>query len=222
MLDPGSRPGVLAVDSAAGADASLVAEAAARGREPDTDDVLVHAWVSRGDRAAFAALVGRHQAFVFRLALSVLGPGGEADAQDVAQDVFIRLAGSAQAFRGDSAFRTWLRRLALNLALDRRRLARWRKPHVDAAVLEERAATDPEGDPFSSAEAAERKRVLGQCLDALAPVVRTVLHLHYWVDLSVDEIATTLQVPPGTVKSHLFRGRKLLYHAMQAKGLSHE
>jgi RNA polymerase sigma-70 factor, ECF subfamily len=191
-----------------------------RGAEPDADAALVDACVNRSDQTAFATLVARHQDYVFRLALSVLGPEGEGDAQDVTQDVFIRVAGHLRDFRGESAFRTWLRRLALNLALDRRRRARWRKPHVNASVLDERPTTDAADDPFSSAESAERVRAVGQCLEVLSAATRTVIHLHYWLDHSVDEIASMLSMPSGSVKSHLHRGRRLLYQTMKARGLS--
>jgi RNA polymerase sigma-70 factor, ECF subfamily len=194
--------------------------AVGREAQPDADALLVEACVQRGDQAAFATLVARHQDYVFRLAVSVLGVGGEGDAQDVTQDVFIRVADRLREFRGDSAFRTWLCRLTLNLAVDRRRRARWRKPHVDSVVLDERPTTDRADDPFASAEEAERRRVVVACLDALPDAMRKVIHLHYWLDLSVEEIASTLQVPAGTVKSTLHRGRKLLYHAMRVRGLS--
>jgi RNA polymerase sigma-70 factor (ECF subfamily) len=218
---PDARLGGDAVDSATGASPLSSSAPVPRPTDPDADEALVGAWVDRGEPTAFARLVTRHQTYVFRLALSVLGPGYEGDAQDVAQDVFIRVAGHLQDFRGESTFRTWLRRLALNLALDRRRRARWRKPHVDAAILDQRPADAGADDPFTSAEAAERARVVRACLDVLPDAVRSVVHLHYWLDLSVDEIAATLHVPAGTVKSHLHRGRKLLSHAMTVKGLSH-
>jgi len=191
-------------------------------RHPDPDDDLVDAWVSHADQRAFARLVERHQGYVFRLALSVLGPGFEADAEDVAQEVFIRVAGRLQEFRGDSAFRTWLHRLAFNMAVDRRRRPRWRKPHVDPAVLDRRPATGQGDDPFVAAEASERSRAIRCCLDSLPDSLRSVIHLRYWMDLQVEDIAEVLQVPLGTVKSHLHRGRQLLCRAMRAKGLKPE
>ncbi len=195
---------------------SRVAEA----QPADADMPLVEACVTRGDHAAFAALVERHQKWVFRLALSVLGPGGVGDAQDVTQEVFVRLAAHMKDFRGDSTFRTWLRRLAVNLAIDRRRHARWRKPHVSLDALDERQTADRGNDPYRSAEATERTRVVARCLEVLPDEMRSVIHLHYWMDLAAEEIAATLQIPTGTVKSRLHRGRKLLYHAMRARGLS--
>jgi RNA polymerase sigma-70 factor, ECF subfamily len=186
----------------------------------DADRALVEACVTYGDQEAFSALVDRYQKWVFRLALAVLGPGGVGDAQDITQEVFVRLAAHLKDFRGDSMFRTWLRRLAVNLAIDRRRHARWRKPHVSLGELDERRTTDRRDDPYRSAEAAERTRVVARCLDVLPDEMRSVIHLHYWMDLPAEEIAVALQIPTGTVKSRLHRGRKLLSHAMRAKGLS--
>jgi len=178
--------------------------------------------VNNADSAAFERLVGLHQAYVFRLALSVLGPGYEGDAEDVAQEVFIRVAGHLHEFRGESRFRTWLHRLTLNLAVDRRRRPRWRKPHLDPAILDRCPTTDRGDDPFLTAEAAERTRAMQGCLETLPDSLRSVIHLRYWMDLQVDDIAATLQIPLGTVKSHLHRGRDLLFRAMQARGLAAE
>lgn len=187
---------------------------------PDPDEVLVDAWVSRGDPIAFARLVELHQAYVFRLALSILGPGFQADAEDVAQEVFLHVARRLDGFRRESRFRTWLHRLALNAALDRRRRPRWRRPHVDAEVLERLATADCADDPFVSSAVAERNRAVSECLAALPYSLRRVIHLRYWLGLTTDEIAATLQIPAGTVKSHLHRGRRVLFRALQAKGLS--
>jgi len=185
----------------------------------DPDEALVDAWVTRGDSSALAQLVSLHQTYVFRVALSVLGPGFEADAEDVAQEAFIRAAERLQGFRSECRFRTWLHRLTLNLALDRRRRSRWRRPHLDLAVLERRPASDARDDPFTSAADAERTRALRECLDALPDSVRSAIHLRYWLDLAVEDIAATLMLPLGTVKSHLHRGRTLLFRAMLARGL---
>ncbi len=186
----------------------------------DPDEALVNACVNRGDPAAFAERVGLHQAYVFRLALSVLGPGFEADAEDIAQEAFLRVAERLQGFRGECRFRTWLHRLVLNLALDRRRRARWRRPHVDLAVLERLPAAGGEDDPFTSAAGAETARLVAECLDDLPDSLRSVIHLRYWLELQMDDIAADLRLPLGTVKSKLHRGRALLLQAMEARGLA--
>jgi RNA polymerase sigma-70 factor, ECF subfamily len=212
--------GVAEVDAPIGVPDLPAPAEAAPGQTADEDMALVDACVTHGDQAAFAALVERYQKWVFRLAVAVLGPGGVGDAQDITQEVFVRLAAHLKDFRGESAFRTWLRRVAVNLAIDRRRHARWRKPHVSLSALDERQLTDRGEGPYRSAEAEERTRAVAMCLGVLPDEMRSVIHLHYWMDLPAEEIAVALQIPTGTVKSRLHRGRKLLSHAMRAKGLS--
>ncbi len=186
------------------------------------DEVLVAACQRGGDAAAFAVLVGRHQDRVFRLVLSVLGPGAEVEAEDVAQDVFLRVHHHLSSFRGESGFRSWLYRVAFNLAVDRRRLARWRLPHVGEAALGMIATRAAVTDPFAVASAAERARVIQRGLDALPEIVQAVVRLHYWMDQSVDEIGEMLRLPPGTVKSHLHRGRQRLHQLLEAQGIRGE
>ena len=222
MPEADARPRAIEAGEATGSVELRSAAAGASAAGPDADRALVDACLRGDDPTAFTRLVERHQAYVFRLALSVLGPGGEGDAQDVAQDVFVKVARHLKDFRGESTLQTWLRRLTVNLGLDCRRRARWRKPHVDAAVLDQRPTIERTDDPLSSAEAAERRRAVACCLDALPDAVRSVIHLHYWLECSVDEIAEMLRIPEGTVKSHLHRGRKLLFRAMQAEGLDHD
>ncbi len=130
---------------------------------------------------------------MFRVALSVLGPGFEADAEDVAQETFIRPAERLQGFRGECRIRTWLHRLALNLALDCRRRARWRLPHLDLTVLERRLTAEGKDELFTSAADAERARTLHECVDALPDSLRSVIHLRYWLDYTIEDIATTLR-----------------------------
>jgi RNA polymerase sigma-70 factor, ECF subfamily len=193
--------------------------AAPEGAGADEDMALVDAWLNDADDAAFEALVARYRRYVFRMALSVLGPGGYQEAEDVTQEVFLRLVVHLKDFRGDSTFRTWLRQLTTNLAIARRRLARWRKPHVSLETLDQSRLTVENADPLRSAAATEERRVVGQCLRALPDGMRRVIHLRYWLDLSADEIAASERIPNGTVKSRLHRGRRLLHDAMQARGL---
>jgi RNA polymerase sigma-70 factor (ECF subfamily) len=207
---PGPDAGAVPVDKP---------KAAPQDAAPDDDRALVDAWLRDADDAAFEALVARYQRFVFRIALGVLGAGGRQEAEDITQEVFLRLVVHLRDFRGDSTFRTWLRHLATNLAIDRRRLARWRKPHVSLGTLDQSQSPVETADPFKSAASAEEKRVVQQCLQALPARMRSVIHLRYWLDLSADEIAATEQIPNGTVKSRLHRGRRLLHEAMQARGL---
>jgi RNA polymerase sigma-70 factor, ECF subfamily len=179
-------------------------------RPPERDRELVAAYVARGDEVAFSALVERHHRWVFRLVSSVLGPGGVGDAQDVTQDVFVALTRHLRGFRHESAFATWLRRVALNMALDRRRHPRWRLPHVSLQAVRYRATAHVREDPHRSATANEEARRVAGSLRALPSGIRQAIYLRYWTGLSAEEISSRLQIPIGTVKSRLHRGRTLL------------
>jgi RNA polymerase sigma-70 factor (ECF subfamily) len=153
------------------------------------------------DAASFDAIVIEHQDRVHRVVLSVMGPGFEADAEDVTQDVFVHLLRALDSFRGESALGTWLHRVAFNFAVTRKRRARFRTPHVGTEALSTFDAP--------ATETHARRDVL-RAVDRLPDAYRAVIHLHYWMGESVEEMAMTLSRPPGTVKSHLHRARALL------------
>ena len=161
----------------------------------------------------FDALVDRHRDRVFRVALSVLGPGSEADAEDVAQEVFVRAYRRLGSFRGESRLGTWLYRVAFNLAVDHRRRAGRRGPTVGDEALD--TLPSPDGDPHRAARAGESARLVRRLLDALPEAQRAALHLHYWMGHTVAEIAELLGAAEGTVKSHLHRGRERLRAAIE-------
>lgn len=167
------------------------------------------------DVSDFRALVERHQASVLRLVSSILGPFRDIDAEDVAQDVFVRAHAKLGQFRREAAFGTWLYRIAYSVALNRRRLARIRLPHVAVDVLAQLETAD---SPHDSAVAAERASRLAAALELLPDLYRTVIYLHYWQESSVDEIASLLGAPQNTVKSYLFRGRARLAQLLKEEG----
>lgn len=172
------------------------------------DRALVREVVERDDREAFAELVRRHRDKAFGLAISTLGPGAEAAAEDVVQEAFLRAYRRLPGFRGEARFTTWLYRIVRNLAIDRLRRPRQSRPHVDEAVLSRRAAV--EGDPQRALLVAERARRIEACLRRLPRKWQACFRLHYWMDCSTREIGEMLDMPRGTVKSYLFRGRELL------------
>jgi RNA polymerase sigma-70 factor, ECF subfamily len=179
--------------------------------EPERDADLVHRFLA-GETAAFTALVERHQARVFNLCLRVLGDPD--DARDATQDTFVAALRKLDRFRGDAAFTTWLHRVAINACYDELRRRR-RRPmlHAVPAGQEERR---PEPGPPASDHADE---VVGS-LDAAAALAevpedfRIALVLADVQDLPYDEIARVLDVPVGTVKSRVHRGRVALARAM--------
>jgi RNA polymerase sigma-70 factor (ECF subfamily) len=183
-----------------------------------SDAEILRRWRELRDPQLFGLLVERHRNSVVRLVLALLGPRLAADAEDVTQEVFLRAYESLPGFREESAFGTWLYRIAYNLALDHVRSTA-RRPMV---VIDEKSSTEPPAIGKSVVDrvvGAERARLVRDCLEKLPPPYRTALRLFYWLDASVEEIATLLGVPSGTIKSYLCRGRARLDRALQRRGI---
>jgi RNA polymerase sigma-70 factor (ECF subfamily) len=187
------------------------------GSPPVSDDeAIVAAYVRTRDPDLFRLLVERHQERVFRLVASILGPFADLDAEEMTQEVFVRVHEKLDCFRGEARFSTWLYRIAYNRTIERRRRARLRAEHVPCGDLE--GSASPTG-PLEAALERERERQVARLVEGLPDVYRSVVRLHYWMDQSIDEIAETLGVPAGTVKSYLSRARQRLRERAKAQGL---
>lgn len=169
------------------------------------NDAELVARARRGDEAAFEQLVLRHQRYAFNLAYRVIG--NYAEAEDVTQEAFVRAWRGLPGFRGQARFTTWLYRIVYNLCLNR--LPRLRRELLQAEPLEE-AVVNPAPAPPDVFEVQERLAFLHEELNRLPAKYRLVLTLRYLQDLSYAEIAAALDVPMGTVKTHLHRARRLL------------
>jgi RNA polymerase sigma-70 factor, ECF subfamily len=166
-----------------------------------------------GEEAACAELVEEHQRMVVQLAINLLGDRDEA--LDLSQEVFLRVFRTIHRFRGQSSLRTWIYRIAVNQARNRHRF--WRRRHrTDQVSLDAHVAAH--GDVISGGEAGP-DRVLAQkelaerlkrALDGLPFEQRTAIVLREIDGLSYDEIAYSLGVAVGTVKSRLTRARQAL------------
>lgn len=165
-----------------------------------------------GDRAAFAGLVAEHQQFVYTLALRAVGSAQEAE--DIAQEAFVRAWTALPHFRGQARFRTWLYRIVTNLCYNR--LPRLRR---DLSALDSEEAGDlPDevwADPAEGVEVAERRAFLHRQIEALPESYRVLVTLRFHEELSYEEIATVLSLPLGTVKTGLFRARARLREALR-------
>lgn len=168
----------------------------------------------QGEPAAFRALVERHHGRAIALAGRLTG--GRDDAEEVAQDAFVRAWRALPSFRGEAAFGTWLFRIVTHVALDRRaELARRRAREVavDDAILDAAA-----GDPGPGADAGEDRvtaRVRLELLAGLSEAQRTAVTLHYLEDRPVLEVAQAMGVPENTVKTHLSRARAAMRDAFR-------
>jgi RNA polymerase sigma-70 factor (ECF subfamily) len=169
-----------------------------------TDAELV-ARAQKGDEAAFEQLVRRHQRYVFNLAYRVLDD--YAEAEEVAQEAFVRVWRGLPGFRGQAQFTTWLYRIVYNLCLNR--LPGLRRELLQIEPLEEvLVSSDP--SPPELFAARELSAFLHAQLDRLPEKYRMVLTLRYLQHLSYAEIAAALELPMGTVQTHLHRARRLL------------
>jgi RNA polymerase sigma-70 factor (ECF subfamily) len=171
-----------------------------------------------GDERASAELVAEHQRTVMQLATNLLGDREEA--LDLSQEVFLRVFRTIHRFRGQSSLRTWIYRIAVNQARNRHRF--WRRRHrADQVSLDQHVAAH--GDVLSGYEPMP-DRVLAQkelaarlrdALDRLPFDQRTAIVLREVDGLSYDEIAFSLNLAVGTVKSRLTRARQALRAELQ-------
>jgi RNA polymerase sigma-70 factor (ECF subfamily) len=176
-----------------------------------SDEVLAQR-VQAGDAHAFAELVNRYQRTVLNLAYRMLGDAQEAE--DIAQEVFIRAYQSLGRFDPSRRFFSWLYRIAVNRCLSARAQRR-PGPLVDGM---EQALPDPATSPEQQATRAETRAAVRHAIAGLPEHERVVVALRYGADLSYEEIASTMQLPLGTVKTRLFRARQRLADLLKEEG----
>jgi RNA polymerase sigma-70 factor (ECF subfamily) len=159
---------------------------------------------AEGDEAAFRTLVEAHGARAYSIALRILG--SRVEAEEAAQDAFLRVWRALPRFRGEAAFSTWLHRIAARCALDR--AAAIRRRGARESDLER--AAEPAGAPAEEEGARARRRRLAELLHRLPEAQQAVIALFYGGERSIAEIARTLGMNENTVKTHLSRGRAAL------------
>lgn len=176
------------------------------GQGPPETELVARA--QQGDEGAFRALVEHHRDRAYATALRITG--APADAEEAAQDAFVRVWRGLPRFRGEAAFSTWLFRIVVRSAIDRRRvLAERRTREVDV----EAALDVPTGDAGATGDPAQTGRALLRLMDRLSDVQRVVVSLYYLEDRPVAEVAQLLELPENTVKTHLSRARAALREA---------
>ncbi len=188
------RPGPL-VD-AAGSEASLVR----RARD--------------GEAAAYGELVTMHQAAAFRVAYLLLGAA--ADAEDAAQEGFVRAYLALGRFRDGAPFRPWLLSIVGNEARNRRRARGRREGMLERAIASFRRGAD--GAPELAAILGETQAEVREALAGLDEGERLVITCRYLLELSEAETAAALGIPSGTVKSRLHRGLRRLRERLESPG----
>jgi RNA polymerase sigma-70 factor, ECF subfamily len=180
----------------------------------DTSDLVLVQRVQRGDKTAFDLLVRKYQHKVVKLVTRYLR--NPADAEDVAQEAFIKAYRAMPQFRGDSAFYTWLYRIAINTAKNAI-VSRDRNPvefDLDMQAIEEsqsmQARLADTTTPESLLQTEEIRTTVNQAIDALPEDLRTAIVLRELEGLSYEDIALAMECPVGTVRSRIFRAREAI------------
>jgi len=166
--------------------------------------------VRAGNSRRFGVLIDRHKDRAMTLAVRLVGTRDEAE--ELVQDSFLRAFRSLDTFRGDAKFSTWFYRILYNVCMtcvQRRRPPAVRDPFADQATGVEEWA-DPEPDVLEKLETEEVRQMLQEEMLRLPVAFRAALTLFYVQDLTYDEMKIVLQIPLGTVKTNLSRGRALL------------
>ena len=187
-----------------------------RGAEQPGDEELVAA-VLDGDRERFGALVDRYQArlvnYLFRLLRNV------DDAHDLAQEVFVKVYQVLDRYDPQFKFSTWLFRVAQNAAIDQIRRRRLKlvslRQEDDEGDGRDWDLPSPERGPYGEMRNRERGDAIQEAIDTLPWEYRELILLRHFGELPYDEIAHLKQMPLGTVKNKLFRGRQMLKDKLQ-------
>jgi RNA polymerase sigma-70 factor (ECF subfamily) len=174
----------------------------------------------KGVEAAFGELVGEHQMAVFNVAYRVLG--NRQAAEDAAQEAFLRAFRALDGFDGQRPFAPWVKRICVNVCLNWLE-AEGIRPQISATDMEQAEAAsatveqwaDSRPTPEQAVLQMETVQQLRAAILQLPPHFRLVIELRHFQDLSYAEIAATLERPLSTIKSDLFRARKLLAEAMK-------
>jgi RNA polymerase sigma-70 factor (ECF subfamily) len=183
---------------------------------PDSIDSLI-ARCLRGDQLAWERLVATHRKKVFNVAYKFVGRHEEAE--DLTQDIFLKVFRSLSTFDRRANFQTWLISVSRNLCIDYYRSVRKERQTVDRGVdPNELAPASHEPGPIAALEHRDRVELLRQAMAALPETLRTAVLLRDIQELSYQEIADTLGLPEGTVKSRINRGRTELARQIEALG----
>ncbi len=178
----------------------------------DTDDHAAIRAVLAGDKEAYAALVMRHSAKLFRVAFRITG--NRADAEDVVQEALLRGYQKLETFASRSDFGTWIYRIAVRCALDK--IGRNTVVEPMDGDLGEIQVADHEAGPERLLLSGEIRAIQETAMYALSPTERTAFVLRHLEDHTTEEIAAAMGIPPNTAKQSVFRAVHKLRHRLAA------
>ncbi|HXV40383.1 MAG TPA: RNA polymerase sigma factor RpoE [Steroidobacteraceae bacterium] len=184
----------------------------------EAGDIALVRRVQKGDKAAFDALVLKYQHKVLKLVQRYVR--NPAEAEDIAQEAFIKAYRALPAFRGDSAFYTWLYRIAINtaknsLVASRRRPVSYDLDLQDGAQVQAHARLSDGETPEALALTDEIRRTVNEAIEALPDDLRLAIVLRELEGLSYEDIARTMECPVGTVRSRIFRAREAIDRSLR-------
>ncbi|MCP3957581.1 MAG: sigma-70 family RNA polymerase sigma factor [bacterium] len=184
--------------------------------QPPDEDLV--ASILGGERRLFEQLVGRYQGRLVNYLYRMLR--NEEDAHDLAQEVFVKIYGALDRFDPRYRFSTWLFRVAQNAAIDKIRKRRLKlvslhRPDTGDGDSGQWELPGNEPTPYSQARNVERGTAIRQAIDDLPWEYRELITLRHYGELSYDEIAQLKEMPLGTVKNKLFRGRQMLKEKLE-------
>ena len=179
--------------------------------QPNTDPYLIDKAL-QGDTRAFGQLVEKYQAFVFTIAIRIVKVREEAE--EVAQDSFIKAYESLSSFRGESKFSSWLYSIAYRKALDS---LRTNKKNSNLELIEEITEVDSGTleNALSYIEEKERKEVIQKCIMELNEQEAAIITFFYFEELSIKEISKITELSEDNVKVKLYRSRKKLFSLLK-------
>lgn len=178
-----------------------------------SSDAALVALARDGDEDAIRVLVRRYNQRLFRAARAIVH--NDAEAEDVVQAAYVNAFTHLDGFRGDAQLRTWLTRIVINEAIGR---LRQRRPTAELAAIDAEQGRSaqiiqfrqPQPDPEAEMARQEARQFLEQAVDALPDIFRAVFVLRDVEGLSIEETAALLDVKPDTIKTRLFRARRMM------------
>ena len=173
----------------------------------NTNDQVYINKILDGDTNAFAVLVDRYKDLVYTLSIRMMK--NREEAEEVAQDAFIKTYKSLDKFKGESKFSTWIYRVAYNTCLDRLKKNKRTQYTVTIDEYTEHQVKTID-NALDKIEASEKKQTIQQCIELLPSDDNVLLTLYYFEELSLEEIGKIVGLKPNNVKVKLFRSRKKL------------
>ena len=185
-------------------------------QEPRTPDATLAKRIASGDHGAFVILMRRHNQALFRTARSILRD--DAEAEDAVQDAYLLAYRAMGSFRAEAKLSTWLVRIVVNESLGRARRNRRRAEVIpmdgnagtDTQAMENIVSEDLSTQPERAAASAETRRLIEARIDELPDAFRSVFVLRALEEMSIEEVAASLDITEATVRTRFFRAKSLL------------